>query len=118
MSLKLSEAIVLASTLGPQIKGEYFNPETSGTCVLGGVKEVVGAKDMKSVYDLFPTLGDFMGAERQPNTHRRTVAGQIMQFNDRHGLSREAIAEWVVRGGHDCEMVVQEHIQEKQLVTQ
>lgn len=94
----LSEAIVLAGTLGPQIRGAASDGE-GGTCVLGGVKEVVGAKNIEDVLKLFPSLGIRVGSTD------RDVWHQIIDFNDRHWLSREAIAEWVVRRGYDCVMV-------------
>jgi hypothetical protein len=99
--MKLSEAILLGSTLRPQIKGHLFGDGRS--CALGAAGEAIGAepKDCPSTWEVirkewpwtqvlvFPCPGCW----RARGASKALVL--IAHLNDFHGWTRQRTAAWV-----------------------
>lgn len=99
--MKLSEAIRLGSTLGPQIREAYIGPDSS-SCALGAAILAIG-KTVKEASDA-GTWGKFMSEwsflEQMvgcPVCHEASTNSGVIghHLNDMHGWTREAIADWV-----------------------
>jgi hypothetical protein len=105
--MKLSEAILLGSTIRPQTYGVAF--DVVGSCAFGAAMEAVGCKykpeglstaEEYTTYNIL-TAWPWLEASREPcpECHRKTIIGTreviSMHLNDKHKWSRERIAEWV-----------------------
>src|SRR5581483_3663786 len=99
--MKLSEAIMLGSTLSKQ---GYGNDAlmTKDRCALGSAKQALGwdeITDIVSVYTKFKEDYAFLGEiHENPDTHRRSDGLEIIwKLNDVSEWTREQIAEWVAK---------------------
>lgn len=99
--MKLSEAILLGSTLRPQIKGFLFADGRS--CALGAAAEAMGAqpKDRPSSWELIrdewpwtQTLSFRCPACWRPKGTSKALT-LITHLNDFHGWTRQCTAVWV-----------------------
>jgi hypothetical protein len=99
--MKLSEAILLGSTLRPQIKGHLFGDGRS--CALGAAGEAIGAqpKDCPSSWEVIRKEWPWTQVSLFPcpACWRATGASKalvlIAHLNDFHGWTRQRTAEWV-----------------------
>jgi hypothetical protein len=109
--MKLSEAILLGSTLRPQIKGHLFADGRS--CALGAAAEAIGSepKDCPSSWEFVrrewpwtQALSFLCPACWRPRG-TRTALDLIMHLNDFHGWTRQLTAGWVasVEPGEEAE---------------
>jgi hypothetical protein len=99
--MKLSEAILLGSTLRPQIKGYLFADERS--CALGAAGEAVGAepKDCQATWEFIRNAWPWSqvlsfrcpACWRPRETWR--VVDLIVHLNDFHSWTRQCTAAWV-----------------------
>ena len=99
--MKLSEAILLGSTLRPQIRGHLFGDGRS--CALGAAGEAMGAqpKDCPSSWEFirrsWPWTEVF--SLRCPACWRPKETSEILaliaHLNDFHGWTRQRTAAWV-----------------------
>lgn len=94
--MKLSEAILLGSTLGPQIFGDGFDKATMGTCANGAARLAMGhATDHISIVEIWPWLLCPADCPVCGAIFDDTTAMIAMHLNDKHRWSRERIADWV-----------------------
>lgn len=91
---KFSEAIRLGATFRPQCQEAYFITKLDGTitsCAIGaGIEAVTG-----NAY-LAPGWFDKVSVRFGINT---PIQNQIVEMNDRQGMTREAIADWLSSQG-------------------
>ena len=92
--MKLSDAIILGTTLGPQIFCKYFDDEHKGSCALGSAFLAVGTTPA-----VFPFEWEWAREYKMSSpcgcTGDRPVDAIIVHLNDIHEWTRERIAEWV-----------------------
>lgn len=92
--MRLSEAILLGSTMRPQIRSRYITPD--GTCALGAAGEAIGRKEFSGTAAsiVWPWLD--RGTIPCPDCNGVTFTKWVIQhLNDDHKWTRERIAEWV-----------------------
>jgi hypothetical protein len=96
----LSEAIRLGATLGPQAR-HFLTASGGASCVLGAAARAIGlvCTDYQSLtYDAlqkaFPVFQGDSGFQ---------LIRHITNLNDFLYLSREEIADWIVKNNLDCE---------------
>jgi hypothetical protein len=105
--MKLSEAILLGSTLAPQGFWRFMNSD-GHTCAVGAALQAVGAElsDVSS-WEQFPILNTVgitcPECGRKPSRHPMYYL--VSHINDYHRWSREKIAEWVATVEADLEPV-------------
>ena len=100
MTMKLSEAILLGSTLSPQAFGSY---ETSDgrRCALGAALAAVGedcfvGNAVARLGWIWPLLDRPVDCPQCGCSSRQELLGAtIAHLNDAHGWTRERIAAWV-----------------------
>lgn len=90
--MKLSEAILLGSTLRPQCRGELFR--NGGSCAFGAAAEALGQQDIDS-RALWPWLDLPLTCPVCGETEGIGAAIVSSHLNDSHFWTRERIAEWV-----------------------
>ncbi len=99
--MKLSDGIILGTTLGPQIFGKYFDDDHRGGCALGSALIAAGATPAA-----FPLEWEWARNRREceatppcgcvtPDIGGYSADIIIVHLNDKHKWSREKIAEWV-----------------------
>lgn len=110
--MKLSDAILLGSTMRPQIHGRLSDGE--GTCALGaaynavGILQALGETDMVAkrkalIESRFPGILCSVryscpcegAARRSECSEPRTLTQTVTHLNDHHFWTRERIASWV-----------------------
>lgn len=102
--MKLSEAILLGSTMNPQAFGVYEDPD-GHTCALGAALKAVGFVVHKVLLPMDAMVNSTNLAWLFPFLHyydacpgcgaANTVFNIIPHLNDDHKWTREQIAEWV-----------------------
>ena len=93
--MKLSEAIRLGATLGPQTFTQWRGQNDS-TCAIGAAMAAIGLKNGLSgdVEKRWPELRRIM-VEYPTNKSRCCLFTAILFLNDNERWSREQIADWV-----------------------
>jgi hypothetical protein len=131
--MRLSDAIRLGSTLGPQCFGQYTISGDNGSCALGAAILAVDhdEEDVSQLLIHFPELllrvvcPDSGTCLNLSFSGRRDFRDVIVHLNDTHRWTREAIADWVdqvcIEQGyvHQEETIQQEpnQIETEELVT-
>lgn len=93
--MKLSEAILLGSTLRPQCRFEAFS-RRGGSCAFGAALEAMGTTRDTAITEFWPWLnGKTLVCPACAVTEVVGAAIISSHLNDSHGWSRERIAEWV-----------------------
>jgi hypothetical protein len=102
--MRLSEAILLGSTLGPQVFGSLFDPSEPGSsCALGAAFEAIG-HDTKQFAAWKNWLAEpyqecpagCVAVPARPGNDSYTNVGQVIaHLNDYHHWTRARIAKWV-----------------------
>ena len=117
--MKLSEAIRLGATLGPQHFDDFFG-DAGASCALGaalraiGMEEIANDDDPRKESDAFPSLDSPAPRGWCQNCGTITDVGLlIVHMNDCRRWSREAIADWLVASGNDCESVAPTETQQE-----
>jgi hypothetical protein len=95
----LSEAIRLGATLNPQTFKKLHDKKTLGTCAIGAALEALGlpvGQNGAKMKELYPWLF-WPEYAHCPQCGRKfpNPGGVITHLNDRHRLSRSAIADFV-----------------------
>ena len=96
--MKLSDAIRLGSTMGPQGFGYLYDTHNESSCALGAALVAMGKMSAHvGVVDVWPWI------MQPPRTNcpeckwfRQESTGYVItHLNDHHRWTREAIADWV-----------------------
>ena len=98
--MKLSEAILLGSTLSEQFFFGAHSSDGKARCALAAAADACGI-GLSSLYDHFPWVQrnrEMLCPQCRPelrHLERLTAFSVIVHLNDKHRWSREKIAEWV-----------------------
>jgi hypothetical protein len=98
---KLSDAILLGSTMGPQGYGSFSMTDKDAPCSLGGALLAVGrfTSDPDEAYEIVKELWPWTNQQTFPcpdNCGNHRVGFNLTwHLNDTHGWTRERIAAWV-----------------------
>lgn len=105
--MKLSDAMVLGSTMNPQAF-MVGKDEFGGTCALGAICEAVGIQT-KRISTFLDLMDRFPGLERVVSYDQNTkslIWIISLCMNDYLRMTREQIAAKIVENGWDCEEVL------------
>jgi hypothetical protein len=95
--LQLSEAIRLGAMLRPQVKRSYFRE--GGSCALGAALESTGmnvsATTDREIAARWPICDQLVQCPVFLRPYLDKLGYIIVELNDVHGWTREAIADWV-----------------------
>jgi hypothetical protein len=124
--MKLSEAIILGSTLKPQNIGGWYNGK-DGTCALGAALDAVGKLKSKGGWSdkvkkiwpwlKWPVTNFNCKACGRKHIHVDDMEDVVIHMNDNHERTRESIASWVaeIENGLEVKLKLSGPIEGKEL---